>query len=339
MKNSYQLTLTPVTMLAVLLLVQVVVKVTSFSLIHLHSPRYGTASSINRYQNHYLSYHQDLQVLQAAAAAAAGEGDSSNRPTTIPDDVQIVSAMPDPLPSDLKNQYYLLRHGQSTANVASIISSSRSLAYSTKHGLTALGKEQGQQAATQLVNVLEQEIQQREGDDNKQQIIFISSPFARAHQTAEACLKELQNQNDLQTRIDKLGLELYPEIVLNEKLMERYFGRLDNEAIYTYAYVWPVDKFDVTHTAFDVESVAAVCTRLRALIVDELESTYQNCHLVLTSHADVLQIAQLYAAGAENVGTFSSYRFGNGEVRPMKRTVDSLPDPIDLEAPQRGTQV
>jgi hypothetical protein len=31
--------------------------------------------------------------------------------------------------------------------------------------------------------------------------------------------------------------------------------------------------------------------------------------IVLTSHADVLQIAQLYAANVPNVGGFSSYRF------------------------------
>ena len=74
--------------------------------------------------------------------------------------------------------------------------------------------------------------------------------------------------------------------------------------------VWPLDKFNVTHTAFDVESVAAVCTRLRAL-VRELEAAYDNAAIVLVSHADVLQIAQLYAAEVPNVGYFSSYRFAS----------------------------
>ena len=62
-------------------------------------------------------------------------------------------------------------------------------------------------------------------------------------------------------------------------------------------------------------------------------------HVVLTSHADVLQISQLYGCHAPNVGAFSSYRFGNGEVRAMKRTPDSLPEPSPLEPPVRGTQV
>ena len=263
----------------------------------------------------------------------------------------MVSCMPDPLPDPLQHQYYLLRHGQSTANVASIISSARSNAYSERHGLTDLGYAQGASAATALVEVLEQAAAAnprsvQAGD----KLIFVASPFARARQTAEACLGELLQNHNLQNRLEALGVELAQEkpddVVLKDKLMERYFGRLDDEAIYTYAYVWPVDKFNVTHTAFDVESVAAVCTRIRELIVDDLEqgidqqqNQQQRYHVVLTSHADVLQITQLYAAGAENVGAFSSYRFGNGEVRAMARSPDSLPDPVPLEAPKRGTQV
>ena len=97
-----------------------------------------------------------------------------------------------------------------------------------------------------------------------------------------------------------------------------------------------MDKFNVTHTAFDVESVAAVCTRLRQ-VVEKYEAEYKGYHIVWVSHADVLQIGQLYGANVENVGLFSSYRFKNGEVRAMKRTPDSLPEPSPLEAPKRGT--
>jgi len=261
--------------------------------------------------------------------------------------------MPEPLPNPLKHQYYLLRHGQSTANVAAIISSDRSNAYSERHGLTQLGREQAAAAATALVESLEAQAtvtnnKNSNSDKNLQpgdKLTFVSSPFARAKQTAEECLEELLANDELLKRIDKLGLTLDTpssnDIILKDQLMERYFGRLDNEAIYTYAYVWPLDKFNVTHTAFGVESVAAVCTRLRQLIVNDLEESLagKRHHVVLTSHADVLQIAQLYACGAENVGAFSSYRFGNGEVRHMARYPDSLPDPVPLQAPKRGTQV
>jgi broad specificity phosphatase PhoE len=237
-------------------------------------------------------------------------------------DVAVVRSMPDPLPPALKNTYYLLRHGQSTANVEGIISSARSLAYSDKHGLTPLGYEQGVASSQQLLSLLE--------GSSHERLVLISSPFARARQTAEACLEGLL------AGPRPADLTIEAGVPLDERLMERYFGKLDDEAIYTYAYVWPVDQFNVTHTAFGVESVAAVATRLRELIVS-LEDRYHDCHVVLVSHADVLQIAQLYAANVENVGVFSSYRFANGEVRVMKQTPDSLPEPNPLRAPKRGT--
>jgi broad specificity phosphatase PhoE len=243
-------------------------------------------------------------------------------------ETKIVSEMPPPIPANLKNKYYFLRHGQSTANVASVISSARSLAYSNKHGLTELGYQQGKESATQLLQLL-----QEEGAQSGDKLLFVCSPFARARQTAQACLDGLAEQEEA---VKSLGLDIQKEVVFEDRLMERFFGRLDNEAIYTYAYVWPLDGFNVTHTAFDVESVAAVCTRLLE-VVERFESEYEGHHIVWTSHADVLQIAQLYAANVDNVGLFSSYRFKNGEVRPMKRTPDSLPEPSPLEAPQRGT--
>ena len=226
--------------------------------------------------------------------------------------VQVVHATPPKLPQTLKNQYYLFRHGQSTANLAEIISSNRtSLAYTTRHGLTATGYQQGRQAASQLLDLLSHNSCGDTTSSLSKKVIFIASPFARARQTAQACLDGLLEDPAHTTRMAKLGIEVNPTIQLDHLLVERSFGRLDGERLYTYAYVWPLDKFNVTHTAFDVESVAAVCHRIRTLIVEQLEEQYDHCHLVLTSHADVLQIAQLYAAKPEAVGYFSSYRFAS----------------------------
>ena len=146
----------------------------------------------------------------------------------------------------------------------------------------------------------------------------------------------LMGNEENQEKIKAMGLEIEEEIALENGLMERYFGRLDADSIYTYAYVWPMDAINVTHTAFDVESVAAVCTRL-SQVVERCEEKYNDMHIVWVSHADVLQIGQLYAANADNVGKFSAYRFKNGEVRAVKNTPDSLPSPLPLEAPKRGT--
>jgi len=253
--------------------------------------------------------------------------------------------MPEWLPKNkLKHHYYLLRHGQSTSNVKGIISSDRALAYSTVHGLTPLGITQAQQAAAPLLKLLQQEAANDETKTNR--FVFVSSPFARAHQTAQACMDELLEI--LATQKDNNKNENYhvaPDIILKDQLVERNFGRLDGQELFTYAYVWPLDKFNVTHTAFDAESVAAVCHRVRACIMEleqEIDSNNadDNIHVVLTSHADVLQITQLYAAQATNVGEFSSYRFTNGEVRRM--TVGStkdLPEPSPLPRPVRGTYI
>uniref|UniRef100_A0A7S1ZIU3 Phosphoglycerate mutase (2,3-diphosphoglycerate-dependent) n=1 Tax=Ditylum brightwellii TaxID=49249 RepID=A0A7S1ZIU3_9STRA len=244
--------------------------------------------------------------------------------------VEIVSEMPDPLPP-LKNSFYLLRHGQSTANVEGIISSARSLAGSTKHGLTNLGYQQGKESADSLLDLIS-----KAGEENKR-VFFYSSPFARAKETAEACLDGLKEKSD---RVKELNLDVQSEILFEDNLMERYFGRLDGKELLTYAYVWPVDMFEPTHTAFDVESVAAVSTRIRDVLIRIDESSIHDKDddiIVLVSHADVLQITQVYAAGLDNVGKFSQYRFGNGEVRAMGRTVDTLPEAAPLMPPKRGT--
>lgn len=67
---------------------------------------------------------------------------SSSSTSEAVDGVYTVNKMPEPLPFPLKNSYYLLRHGQSWGNVEGVISSSRSLATSEKHGLTPLGVQQ-----------------------------------------------------------------------------------------------------------------------------------------------------------------------------------------------------
>jgi len=249
--------------------------------------------------------------------------------------VAVVEEMPPALPP-LKNYYYLLRHGQSTANVQGIISSARSLAGSTKHGLTLLGIQQGKDSASSLVDMIAEDVNDG-SDSSTKQVYFYSSPFARAKETAQACLKGIEGNEEVADKVKALGLGIKDEILLDDGLMERFFGRLDAMELSTYAYVWPVDMFEPTHTAFDVESVAAVSTRIRSTLLN-IDSQHSNGgnHIVLTSHADVLQITQVYAAGLDNVGKFSQYRFGNGEVRRMGREVSSLPEAVPLQPPKRG---
>ena len=125
--------------------------------------------------------------------------------------VYIVKQMPPPLP-ELKNSYYLLRHGQSWGNVEAVIFSSRSLATSEKHGLTPLGYDQGKISAKKFLRLLEKE------EENGKRIFFYSSPFARARQTAQASLDGLSECKD---DLDRLGLDLRFDVILEDGLMER----------------------------------------------------------------------------------------------------------------------
>lgn len=258
------------------------------------------------------------------------------KPVVTKDGILIVKSMPPPLP-DLRNQYYLLRHGQSEGNVEGVISSARSLVTSEKHGLTALGYKQGRESAKEFLRLVA-----RENDRNKR-VFFYSSPFARARQTARACVDALLNDDENSKKVEELGLNIQSEeIILEDGVMERFFGRLDGDKLETYAYVWPVDIFDVCSIPFEVESVAAVATRVREAITrcdtDQRHADAENGDIiVVASHADILQITQVYAAGADNVGTFSQYRFANGEVRKMKRSIDSLPSPEPMKPPKKGT--
>ena len=203
----------------------------------------------------------------SAAAAAAAPSPSGVNPRDAT--VAVVAGMPPPLPP-LRNIYYLLRHGQSTANVDGIISSSRDLAGSDRHGLTMLGLEQGRDAAAQLLDLIANDTA---GASSSSSVYFYSSRFARAIETARACLGEMTKSDDgdgggTSRRAREAGLAMCEGVTVHDGLMERYFGRLDGMALSTYAYVWPVDMFDPTHTAFDVESVAAVSARLRATLLD-----------------------------------------------------------------------
>jgi hypothetical protein len=125
--------------------------------------------------------------------------------------IYIVDKMPDPLPFPLKMNYYLLRHGQSWGNVEGVISSCRSLATSDRHGLTPLGYEQATASAKSLLSFIMNE-KKHEG-----RIYFYSSPFARARQTAQACLEGLKDTimgNDT-------NLDIHDDVIIHDGLMER----------------------------------------------------------------------------------------------------------------------
>jgi Fructose-2,6-bisphosphatase len=111
---------------------------------------------------------------------------SSSSSIARPSDVLMVDQMPLPLPIPLKHTYYLLRHGQSEGNVEGVISSCRSLKYSSKHGLTPLGYQQGYDSAKSLLELIQQQSQTTSGEDqagaggrNTSRIIFLFVTFCQ----------------------------------------------------------------------------------------------------------------------------------------------------------------
>ena len=158
--------------------------------------------------------------------------------------VQIVTEMPKPtLLAPYHNRYFLLRHGESIANIESIISSNRTtLSYSNQHGLTNIGYQQAYDAAYHVLQCIQEQqivLQQQPTNTSSHideyqhhRIIFVSSPFARARQTAYGCWKHLQellqpmiNPNTMDTNISSSSLSsisVHPSIYIHNLLVERY---------------------------------------------------------------------------------------------------------------------
>lgn len=100
------------------------------------------------------------------------------------------------------------------------------------------------------------------------------------------------------------GIDTSVDVI--EGLRERWFGTLDNTIISNYNMVWPADLKDAACTQYEVESVEACCARLRGVILG-LEAKHSGKAIVLTSHADTLQILQSYLAEVDP-RKFSQYR-------------------------------
>ena len=84
--------------------------------------------------------------------------------------------------------------------------------YSEKHGLTPLGREQGQKSAAQLKDLLSDE------NDMENKVVFYTSSFARAKQTAQECLETF-----IKSHLDEMDgdWEVDSQIHFDNGLIER----------------------------------------------------------------------------------------------------------------------
>jgi broad specificity phosphatase PhoE len=170
----------------------------------------------------------------------------------------------------LRNNYFAVRHGESEANIAHIISSNPQIGIES-HGLSANGRSQvAENAQTFLRN-----------NSSNTSYIIISSDFRRARETAEILALNLGKSKD-----DKLSVQF------DKRLRERFFGIYDGTSDDNYNIIWQNDQDNlIKNTTDQVESVESVRERTTALIKG-LEEKYDNKTIFLVSHGDSLQILQ-----------------------------------------------
>ncbi|CAF1650016.1 unnamed protein product, partial [Didymodactylos carnosus] len=170
----------------------------------------------------------------------------------------------------LKNDYYILRHGESEAQLEHLITSNPLQCVNT-YGLTEKGKQQVLHSIDQfkpsLLTV-------------DRSIHIYTSDFLRAQQTAKIVCNQLNIPED--------------ELNICEELRERAFGIYNGKSMDNYEKIWTLDATnDHEHllNKTQVESTRDVIRRTTKLIAN-LEKLYSNDIILLVSHGDTLQILQ-----------------------------------------------
>jgi probable phosphoglycerate mutase len=166
----------------------------------------------------------------------------------------------------MKNSYFILRHGQSYANVAGIILSHLEDGKKSDYTLTQQGEDEVRRSV----------LKAKENGVLNENMVIISSPFSRCMRTAEIAMEVL---------------EVDQEIIFDDRLRERWFGDWEKTSNANYQKVWDDDRSDPDHLIANVESANEV-QRRTVMLIDELEENYDGQAILLVSHGDALQILQ-----------------------------------------------
>ena len=161
----------------------------------------------------------------------------------------------------LRNRYFIMRHGESLANVHKIIVSE------LQKGIA--GFELTEKGKNQVLDSIKKNTVL-----DKHTIIY-SSPFKRARQTAELANEFLGTQ----------------PIHITRKLRERFFGKWDLAPVSEYLKAWEHDCMNPGFEKDGVESVKSLLERTTSLIA-ELEKKYSSKKILIVSHGDPLQVLQ-----------------------------------------------
>ncbi len=190
----------------------------------------------------------------------------------------------------MKNRFFLMRHGESLANVADKIISLPENGLNG-YGLSELGREQARNSA--------------EDSALPPTTLVVASDFMRTRQTAEVVCSTL-------------GLR---PAKLDPGLRERAFGGLEEQTGADYHKVWEQDSLGSEHTMFDSESARALAERMLD-VVKRLDTRWQKQDILLVSHGDPLRFLQLAAAGRPLTEHLQVKLFAPAEIRAL----DDLPE-------------
>lgn len=190
-----------------------------------------------------------------------------------------------------QNRYFLMRHGQSQANVADIIISRPETGVS-EYGLTPLGREQARRSA--------------ESSDLDSTTVIVASDFLRTRETAETVREVLSASG----------------VTLEPGLRERNFAELEGRQGELYKEVWELDSVDPHNTLHGAESPFALAQRVE-LVLKKLEASYRNQTVLLVSHGDTLRFLQLAAMGRQLTEHLDIKLFEPAEIRAL----ENLPAP------------
>jgi broad specificity phosphatase PhoE len=191
-----------------------------------------------------------------------------------------------PQPSSLHNRYYGFRHGQSEANVRSLIISDPKVG-TKRFGLSKAGREQVVESAMAHRAVLAG-------------AALYSSDFLRTKQTAEIAL-------------DAIGRS--ESIRFDPRLRERFFGTFDGGSNEAYHLAWKADRVSPERDDSGVEPVIHVAKRVSEFI-KEVEKKVTDANVVLFGHGDPLQITEAWLQG-DDLKNHTAHRFETAEMRML----------------------
>lgn len=165
-----------------------------------------------------------------------------------------------PISQPLKNRYFGIRHGESTANLNHFIASQFESQKGV--GLTTNGIQQVRDSVSEKRALL--------GDN----VVIISSDFDRTLETARIAAQTLG--------------QAAADIIVDPLLRERDFGNMEGGPDTGYQLAW---SRGIHSTADGVELIATVLSRTTQCILN-LESRFNQRTLLLVSHSDPLMILE-----------------------------------------------